>query len=123
LNNLDWFPTSLKAWSTFWMISGLISLFVPKFSTKLWELKGDDESTPGTMALIGCNMSIESVLTTALAWGVEPITALGYAAAAAVVFNTKANFFSREVDVLNLDTKILAFWPIYNAAIVASILL
>jgi len=115
--------TSLKAGSTFWMISGLHCLFAPKFGLKLWELKGDDEFTPGTVALIGRNMGIGNVLTAALAWGVEPITALGYAAAAAVVVCTKSNFFSPEVDVLNLDTKMLAFWPIYNAAIAASVLL
>ena len=123
LNNLDWFMTSLKAWSTYWMISGLPILFAPKFAMTLWQIKGDDEFTPGTVALIGRNMGIGNVLTAALAWGVEPITALGYAAAAAVVLCTKSNFFSPEVDVLNLDTKMLAFWPIYNAAIAASVLL
>ena len=123
LNNLDWFMTSLKAFSTYWIIAGLPCLFAPKFAMKLWELKGDDESTPGIVTIVGCNMEISSVLTAALAWGVEPITALGYAAAAAVVCHTKANLFSPEIDVLNVDRKIRAFWPIYYAAIAASILL
>jgi len=121
LNGMDWFITSFKALSVYLVASSIPCLFFPKFAMKLWDIKGDDEMTPGSMVLLGCNMSIVSVLCTLLAWDVGPLTA-GYTFAAAAAILAKGCFFSDDVDVFKIDKKILAFWPILYAAMAATLL-
>jgi len=122
LNGMDWFMTSFKALSVYLVASSIPCLFFPKFAVKLWDIKGGDEMTRGCMVVLGCKISILSVLCTLLAWDVSPITALGYTFAAAAAIFTKGYFFSADVDVFKSDKEMLAFWPISSAVMARTLL-
>jgi len=123
LNHLDWFETSFKAFSVYTFACGLPCLLFPETAMDIWQVKNGDELTPGIVVSIGSQVTVLGVLISTLAWGVDPVKSFGYTALSGAVLLSKVNFFSQEVDELNMNKKFLAFWPVFNAFVAASILL
>ena len=90
---------------------------------ELWELKGDDEFTPGYVIGLGGGLGIAGTLLASLAWGVEPLTALGYACVATVILDLKTFFFSPDFDKIGSNKALIAIWPCFAAVTAASILM
>lgn len=123
LNDLPFFSTTLKAESIFVALSSLSCIVSPTFGIKIWEMKQDDEYTPGFVSLIGNSLGFDAVLLASLAWGIEPITAIGYTAAVATILSLKTHFFTPEVTKIGMNKKVLAIWPVIGAITALSILL
>jgi hypothetical protein len=122
LNDLLWFGTAFKACSILTIASSL-SCISPSLGVKLWELKNDDEFTPGFVSICGAAMGTLGTLMGSLAWGVDPLTSAGYTCAAASILDLKAFFFTPEVDKIGHNKTLLAMWPIFGAVTAASVLL
>jgi hypothetical protein len=123
LNDLPYFSTTLKAESIFVALSSLSCIVSPTFGMKIWEIENDDEYTPGFVSLIGNSLGFDAVLLASLAWGMEPITAIGYTAAVATILSLKTHFFTPEVARIGMNKKVLAIWPVIGAITALSILL
>jgi len=123
LNDSPWFGTALKANAGFSLASALSCVVFPSLGVKLWELKGDDELTPGCVSGVGCNLGIMGTLSAALAWGVEPLTAIGYTCVAAAILDLKTYFFTPEVDKIGFNKAVIGIWPFFAAVTAASILM
>lgn len=123
LNDLPYFSTTLKAESIFVALSSLSCIVSPTFGMKIWEIKQDDEYTPGFVSLIGNTFGFDAVLLATLAWGIAPITAIGYSAAVATALSLKTLFFTPEVEKIGMNKKVLAIWPVIGAITALSILL
>ena len=74
-----WFGTALKvnAVFTLWRQPFYALLVSPSLGIKLWELKGDDELTPGCLSSCGCGLGIAGTIIASLVWGVEPLCLCG----------------------------------------------
>lgn len=124
LNDSPLFENAFKFQACFFVASGLLALFAPTLSMKLWGMKGDDEMTAGSMVGLGANICNYGTLISLLAFsGKDPIQCIGYTAAVALLVSIKCNFFSPEFEVLEYDKGPLLFWAIFDAVIAASILL
>jgi len=123
LNDAPWFGTALKSNAVFWFVSALSCLVSPSLGIKLWDVKGDDELTPGCITCIGCSAGYVGTLLASLAWGVDPLTAVGYACVAIAILDVKTFFFAPEVDKLGLNKALLIIWPCFVAVTAASILM
>jgi len=106
------------------MISCLPCVLTPKKGCELWGTKGDDDYTPGFGFGIGASIISLGALNAFLAWGVEPITAVGYTCSVGTLLHLKSIFFTPETDGF-MEGKELTYlvWPIINAATAATILL
>lgn len=124
LNNLECFNPLFKLYSVYIGACGLYEYFFPKHAVETF-LPSDetDEMTPGLVTIIGCASTVLGTLTASLAWGVAPVEAIGLCALASTMFHLKGVFASPEIEDLGMNIAPLAFWPIWNAAIAASILL
>ena len=58
-----------------------------------------------------------------LAWGVDPLTAVGYTRPLGAVLTLKTFFFTPEVDKIGFDKTILAFWLVFYFVAAFSILI
>ena len=123
LNNLECFNPLFKAYSVYITSCGLLDYFSPQKAAKCFETAGDDEMTPGLVTIIGSACCMLGTLTASLAWGAAPIDAIGYTAAVSAVLNLKGLFFSPEMDDTGINKGALAFWPVWNTGIAASIFL
>ena len=123
LNDAPWFGTALKSNAVFWFVSALSCLVSPSLGIKLWDVKGDDELTPGCISCIGCSIANVSTLLASLAWGVDPLTAVGHACVATAILDVKTFFFAPEVDKLGFNKALLGIWPCFAAVTAASILM
>ena len=123
LNDLPWFGTALKANAIFTIVCGIPLMAAPSFGVKLWELKGDDDLTPGSLSICGAMLTVMGTMTASLAWGIDPLTAAGYTCAAAAVLDLKLFFFTPEVDKFGMNKTILGIWPLFAAISAASILI
>ena len=123
LSNADWAPTAFKACAAFALASGLPCFVDPKAAIGLWEVKGDDDLTPGVVSAVGSNLLVLGVLAASLAWGVDTVTAFGYAAATALVAGGYNNFVSEDFAKLGCNSNALAVWTLLFGAIAAVILL
>ena len=123
LNNLECFNPLFKAYSVYMTSVGLFEYLFPQQAGKSFEITGDDEMTPGIVTIIGSACCMLGTLTASLAWGAAPIDAIGYTAAVSAVLNLKGLFFSPEMDDTGINKGALAFWPVWNTGIAASIFL
>jgi len=123
LNDSPWYGTALKAQAVFFLATTLSCVVSPAFGVKIWELKGDDELTPGSVSCIGCNVGMLGTLSAALAWDVEPLTAIGYACVVGAILDVNAFFFTPEVDKLGFNKALLGIWPFFAAVTAARILM
>lgn len=123
LNDLLWFGSALKANAVFYMACSLSCMLSPSLGIKLWEVKGDDDFTPGFISICGGMSGTAAIMIASLAWGVDPLTSAGYTCAAAAVLHSKNFFFTTEVDKIGHNKSALAVWPIFAAITAASILL
>ena len=96
MNDSPWFGTALKVNTVFTLASAISCVVSPSLGVKvkLWELKGDDELTPGCVSSFGCNVGTAGTLSAALAWSVEPLTAKGYACVAGAILDVITIFFA-----------------------------
>jgi hypothetical protein len=102
---------------------GLFEYLFPQQAGKSFEITGDDEMTPGIVTIIGSAYCMLGTLTASLAFGAAPIDAIGYTAAVSAVLNLKGVFFSPELDDTGINKGALAFWPVWNTGVAASIFL
>ena len=118
------FENMFKATSLFYGLVGLV-LELPgkKYGFKTLDVQGEDEHTAGIMSVLGMNNVVVSTLLSSLAWGLDPMKAIGYTSAVAAVMAMKASYFTPELDGLQMDQSILAFWPIWHTGIASTILL
>jgi hypothetical protein len=123
LNNLECFNPLFKVYSVYITIVGLLDYFSPQQTRNWFETAGHDEMTPGIVTIIGSACLMLGTLTTSLAWGVAPIDAIGYTAAVSAVLDLKGIFFSPEMEDTGINKGALAFWPVWNTGVAASIFL
>mmetsp|Transcript_4411 Transcript_4411/g.7900 ORF Transcript_4411/g.7900 Transcript_4411/m.7900 type:complete len:291 (-) Transcript_4411:731-1603(-) len=123
LTNADWALAAFKARAVYTFLCGIPCVFNGNSAIKLWELKNTDELTPGLFNVLGCSVLNLGALLAALAWGFDPVKAVGYTALVSLLTSFKCTFLSPDFDVLGIDIAPLMFWAALNAVISASILL
>jgi hypothetical protein len=121
LNNLPWFGTAFKANALLTFVSSLSCMISPSFGIKFWGVKGDDDST-AYMSLIGDHLFTRGVLMNSLAWGIDPLTAVGYGSATASILHVRNGFFNSDVEKLGIDKRAYSFWAVSCAVVATSIL-
>eukprot|EP00978_Attheya_sp_CCMP212_P032064 scaffold123542_cov53-Attheya_sp.AAC.2 len=123
LTNADWALTAFKARAVYTFLCGIPVLFNGNLAIKLWELKNTDELTPGLFNVLGCGVVNLGALLAAIAWGIDPVKAVGYTALVSLLTAFKCIFLSPDFDVLGIGIAPLMFWAVLNAVISAIILL
>jgi len=123
LTHADWALTAFKADAIYTIICAIPCVFNASLSNKLWELKDTNEFTPGLINGLGCNLINSGALVAAIAWGIDPVKAIGYTSLVSLLTTFNYNFLSPDFDVLGIDIAPLMFWVVLHAVISASILL
>jgi uncharacterized protein YjeT (DUF2065 family) len=123
LNNLECFDSLFKVFSVYNLVLGAVDLCFPQQAEDRCGLQDVDEMTPGLVAAIGSNCCALGTLTASLAWGADPVEAIGFTALASALSNLKYLFFTPEVDDIGMNKGTLAFWPLFSTGVAASILL
>ena len=109
LNNCHWFgTTAFKVNAVYTVVAALSCLVSPSLGVKLWEVKEDDELSPGYPSICGAMTGKASTMLVTLARGVDPLTAVGDTCALHVgaVLNLKTFFFTPNVDKIGFDKHI-----------------
>ena len=123
LNDSPWFGTALKAHAVFPVVCGILLVAFPSLGVKFWELKGDDDFTPGFTSICGAALVVIGTMSASLAWGIDPLSAVGYTCALAAVLDLKVFFLTPEVDKIGMNKTMLGISPLFTAIATASILI
>ena len=123
LNDSPWFGTALKAHAVYSIVCGILLMAFPPLGVKLWGLKGGDVYTPGFTSICGAALAVIGTMSASLAWGIDPLSAVGYTCAAAAALDLKLLFFAPEVDQMGMNTRVLGICFCFAAITAASILI
>jgi hypothetical protein len=93
LSGADYADTVVKAFSVFNVANGMALALAPEKATEGWGVPSEEGIT-GAMKTFGYMVTGLGVYQAALAWGVDPMKAFGYAWIPALIMQIEANFFS-----------------------------
>jgi hypothetical protein len=124
LNSKDWANTAIKVYSVWFGITGLQAAFAPTSFSKLWNIK-----FLSTMTAIqkhgfqwwGFFLLDYAVYVGCMAWGVEPMKALGYAWLPATLASVYFNILSNTTKDFRLNRPILFAWMVIGIVVTGTL--
>jgi hypothetical protein len=124
LNSMDWANTAMKVYSVWFGITGLQAAFAPDSFSKLWNVKFMSTLTDiqkHGFQWWGFFLLDYAVYVGCVAWGVEPMKALGYAWVPATLANAYFNVLSDKTKEFGMNRPVLFAWMILGMVVTGTL--
>jgi hypothetical protein len=120
LNSKDWANTTMKVYSVWLAMNGVLAGFAPDSFEMLWYVKLTDIQKHG-FQWRGFFLLDYAVYIGCLAWGVAPMKALGYAWVPATLANVYFNVLSNTTKDFGMNRPMLFAWMVLGIVITATL--
>jgi hypothetical protein len=118
----DWANTAMKLYSVWGGITGLMAALSPDLNAKVWGIKSKfTEIQKHSMQWLGFFVLELAVCIGCLAWGVEPMKAVGYAWLPPTLANAYWNVLSDTTKDFGLNRPMLFAWMVLGIAVTATL--